>query len=263
MRAGASGRAVTAIAVVAGCALLAGRGSGAAGRRVASGSAGSPRSVGAGISRCGRPVRLGAGVAVAGWRLGAIRFLSPAAGVALTAPRIPCKVPLGPGRGEEVRFQAQPVRLAVSRDGGRRWVSRGGVIAATAQSPVGEQVVAASVREVWAVSDRGKLLATRNGGAIWTVQRLPAPVVDLADVGGSLWALACPRVTGLACRPVLERMVLPAGRWRPVPVPRLLSGPDLQLASKRPHAVDSLRPPRDRVVAPRSRAPAALRLSVL
>lgn len=229
-----SGRAAAVIAVVVGGALLAGCGAGTPGHRQASGPAGPARWAAAGVPPCGRSARLGSGMLVPAWRLGAVRFLSPATGVALTAPRFPCRIRVGSGRGERIEFRAQPVRLAITWDGGRRWVGRAGVIAATLQSPIVERVVAASVRQVWAVSNRGRLVATANGGQTWAVQRLPAPVVDAAYAGGSLWALTCPRVTGLACRPVLERMALSTGQWQPVPVPRLLSGLNPRLAVPSP-----------------------------
>lgn len=242
MKARVSGCAAIVTVVMVGSALLAGCGASAVGHQPAPGSAGPAWHAGAGMPRCGRSAPLGSGVAVAAWRLGAVHFLSATTGVALTAPRIPCEIPAGRGQGKEVGFQAQPVRLAVTEDGGRHWVTQMGVIPAIGQSPVIEQVVAASVRQLWAVSNRGKLLATTDGGATWAVQRLPARVVELADAGGSLWALACPRVTGLACRPVLERMVPPAGQWRRVPLPRLLSGLDPKLALPSPRRAVLLAP---------------------
>ena len=167
---------------------------------------------------CSGPARLAAGVSVAAWRLGAVRFVSPRYGVALTAPEIPCLRSMG-DMGTEVTSRAQPVRLAVTEDGGRHWVTRESVLPVTAQRAGGEQVAAVSGRDSWVFgSTAGELLVTRDGGAIWTVQPLPAPVVAAASAGGWLWALSCPpvsqaAVSQTACRPVVERMRLPDGAW--------------------------------------------------
>jgi photosystem II stability/assembly factor-like uncharacterized protein len=165
-------------------------------------------------------VRLGAGVMVPPWRLGAIDFLSPRLGVALTAAQVPCSS----GAGQGIGFPSQQVRLAVSSDGGREWITRGQVLAGGGPDPGFEQVAAASARQVWALTDNGRLLETRNGGRSWTPQPLPAPVVDIAQAGGTLWALACPRRTSSWCRPVLERLASPQAGWQRLPVPRLRSG---------------------------------------
>jgi hypothetical protein len=82
-------------------------------------------------ARCGGLVRVGAGVTVPPWRLGAIDFVSPRLGVALTAAQVPC----GSGAGQGTGFPAQQVRLAVSSDGGREWVTRGRVLAGGGPDP--------------------------------------------------------------------------------------------------------------------------------
>jgi len=210
------------IAVVAGCVLAAGCGPGAAVSGTANGTSapGSPRpaastapagSAGA-AARCRKPASLPAGAAVQAWRLGAVRFVSPDTGLALTAPRIDCDVPLGDGRGTEVYVQAQPVRLATTSDAGRHWVTSGTELPATAISVTGA-VAAVDGARTWVVSGTGKLLETGNAGATWAAQPLPAPVVAAASAGGWLWALSCPPVTGNWCRPDVERMKLPAGTW--------------------------------------------------
>jgi hypothetical protein len=154
------------------------------------------------------------------WRLGAIDFLSPRLAVALTAAQVPCS--LGPGQG--IGFPHQQVRLAVSRDGGRRWVTRGRVLPARGPGPGSEQVVAASPRRVWALTAGGHLLETRDGGGIWTRKPLPVPVTAIARAGTALWALACPRRAPSWCRPVVERLASPRAAWRRLPVLRLRAG---------------------------------------
>jgi hypothetical protein len=213
------------IAIVAACVLAAGCGPGAAISATANGTSapGSTRpavssaaaSSAAAAARCGEPASLPAGAAVPQWRLGAIRFVSPDKGLALTASRIECEVALGDGRGTEVYFQAQPVRLAETSDAGRHWVTSGTELAAAPQPAALEQVAAVDGARIWVVSGTGKLLVTANAGATWATQSLPAPVVAAASAGGWLWALSCPPVTGNSCRPDVERMRLPAGTWTP------------------------------------------------
>jgi photosystem II stability/assembly factor-like uncharacterized protein len=181
---------------------------------------------GRGQADCHDPERLPAGAAVSGWQLGAISFISAGTGVALTAPQVPCPGPLG----SSVLQRAQPARLAVSGNGGRSWSVQGAAIASEAQSAVRQQLVAASTRNVWALSSSGELLATTNGGREWTPQAVPRPAVALARAGRWLWVLSCPRASGAQCRPVLERMLLPSGRWQQLPLPRLSATLDPQLA---------------------------------
>lgn len=183
---------------------------------------------------CSGPARLGAGAGVAAWRLGAIRFTSPRAGVALTAPEIPCLRSMGT-MGTEVTMVAQPVRLAVTEDGGRHWATRGNVLPGTARAADG-QLAAASGPDSWVFGlAGGTLLATRDGGGTWAAQPLAAPVVAAASAGGWLWALSCPPVSQTGCRPVVERMRLPGGAWvrtRP-PAPTAGSSPWLAVLSGR------------------------------
>lgn len=185
-------------------------------------------------ARCARPAQLGAGVAVANWRLGAVYFLSPQEGVALTASSIPCDVP--ETGGHEVEFQRQPVRLALTEDGGRDWLTEGSPLSV---APVswGEQLVASSTQDVWAIAGHGQLLATTTAGGSWTSQPVPRPAVQLALSHQTLWALACPFVQ-TRCRPALERLTLPRGGWTRLAMPRPLISPNPELAA-----------PSDRIVA--------------
>ena len=112
----------------------------------------------------------------------------------------------------------------MSSDGGRRWVTRGQALPAGGPDAGREQVVAASPRRVWGLTGGGHVLETRDGGATWTPQPLPVPVLDIAGVGGTLWALACPRQTPSWCRPVVERLASPRAAWQRVPVPPLRAG---------------------------------------
>lgn len=210
------------IAIVTGCVLAAGCGSGAAVSATVNGvsAPGSTRpapssvpvSSASAAARCRKPASLPAGAAVQAWRLGAIRFVSADTGLALTAPWIECDVPLGDGRGTDVYFRAQPVRLAMTSDAGRHWVTSGTGLPAAPQGAL-EQVAAVDGARTWVVSGTGELLVTGNAGASWAAQPLPAPVVAAASAGGWLWALSCPPVTGNSCRPDVERMKLPAGTW--------------------------------------------------
>jgi photosystem II stability/assembly factor-like uncharacterized protein len=209
------------MAVALGCLLATGCGSGApSGSRPLS-TIRATRSAG-GVptapARCSGPEHLGAGVSVAAWQLGAIRFVSPTSGIALTASQVPCDRSLGPGRGTEATFLPQSVRLALTRDGGRHWVTTGSALPGTAQSPESGQVAAVSGPDVWVVSDTGALLATRDFGATWTTQPLPAPVVAAASADGWLWAASCPAASDNLCQPIVERMRLPGGTWTRTPL---------------------------------------------
>jgi hypothetical protein len=193
-----------------------GRASGGFGNSApASGGLGNSAPVGGGptAARCRRPAALAEGAAVQAWRLGAIRFVSADVGVALTAPQIECDVPLGDGRGTDVYFQGQPVRLATTRDGGRHWVTSGTELPADSQPAATEQVAAVDGARTWVVSGTGRLLVTGNAGATWAAQPVPRPVLAAASVGGWLWALSCPPVNANFCRPEVERMKLPGGTW--------------------------------------------------
>ena len=227
--------------VVLGCGMIAGCGSGMPGAPVPSASHGSASHGSASHGSashgsashggtCAGSARLAAGVSVAAWRLGAIRFASPRYGVALTAPEIPCLRSLG-NMGTEVSSVAQPVRLAVTEDGGRHWVTRGSVLPVTAGQAAGEQVAAVLGPDSWVVSGGAdELLATRDYGATWAVQPVAAPVVAAASAGGWLWALSCPPVSPARCRPVVERMRLPDGTWVRTPLVAAATAQDPWLA---------------------------------
>jgi len=198
---------------------------------------------------CSGPAELAAGSGVAAWRLGAFRFVSVRDGVAVTAPQVPCDRSLGT-MGIEVSWQAQPVLLAVTTDGGRHWVTRGRPLPGTGSgtgtgSEASMQVAAVDGAAVWVVGPSGAMFVTRDDGATWTRAPLQVPVLAAASAGGWLWELSCQAVSGqavpgLACPPVVERMRLPGGAWTrsDVPVPggvrdaslTVVSGQDAVLA---------------------------------
>jgi photosystem II stability/assembly factor-like uncharacterized protein len=153
-------------------------------------------------------------------QLGAIRFLSPQVAVALTTPYSACKTP---PPGQAPAAPTKPVRLAISRDGGRTWLAvQTSLPRTTRETPtdsVAEQLVATSTRDAWALTTQGQVAATQNGGTSWTVEALPRPVVQLKLAGRVLWALSCPQTTALFCRPVLERKPL-NGAWTRLPIPQ-------------------------------------------
>jgi hypothetical protein len=163
--------------------------------------------------------------------MGAMHFLSSSVGVGVTAAEFPCYVQVRSG-GVEVARQSQKVRLAISRNGGRHWLIVGGTLPVTpaATGAGGEQVVATSVRDVWALSSNGHVLVTSNGGGAWIVAPLPRPVVQLAVADRAVWALACPHTVRHLCRPVLDRTGSPGGPWTQLAIPQLASAPDPQIA---------------------------------
>ncbi|HXL93848.1 MAG TPA: hypothetical protein VN969_33360 [Streptosporangiaceae bacterium] len=159
--------------------------------------------------RCGTTeATLTAGMTVAQWRLGSVHFMSPGAGVAVTAAQIYCHSAAG------VVSQAQRVLLAVSTDGGGRWVTEGTALPAATV----DQVAAFSTRAVWALTSAGTLYATANGGRTWTRQRFPGPVLTITQADGELTALFH-RTSPYG--PGIDTLRLPGGSWRPVPVPPL------------------------------------------
>ena len=175
------------------------------------------------MTSCSAPASLGRNASIASARLGAIDFLSPEVGVALSAPEIPCSVPVGHGKGVNIFQHVQPVRLAVSTDGGRQWVTQGRPVSANTSTTksVVEQLVATSTKTAWALV-RGTLMVTVNGGTTWASQPLPTPVIDVEKSGSWLWALACPSSAGGArCSPVLERKPVTGGAWDKLPIPEL------------------------------------------
>jgi hypothetical protein len=181
--------------------------------------------------------RLPAGAPVAAWRLGAISFVSSRDGVALTAAQIPCIAGESPTLGVNIVNQTQQVRLAVSTDGGKRWVTRGAVLPNPGLYAGNEQLAATSLARVWAATGTSALFATSDCGTTWIGQPLRAPALDLTIASGALWVMSCPPAAGGFCSPVLEREALPAGRLVSERVPRLQSDGEPDLAVLSGHAV--------------------------
>lgn len=177
---------------------------------------------------CSMPTSLGSGVSIPPARLGAIDFLSPETGLALSAKAIPCEVPLGVGKGQNILQQAQPVLLAMTTDGGTDWVTEGAPISpsTTTATTAIEQVVAGSATMVWALDNEGTLLVTANSGTTWTAQSLPSPVLQIVKNGTWLWTLSCPSPSAPGtCSPVVERAPLTGGAWeRLAAIPQVESG---------------------------------------
>ncbi len=227
-------RALAAAVIAVVCAVVAGCGSGATAARSAPARSPAGGSAAAGSVPASSPghcrglAALAAGHEVGAWRLGVLQFTSAAAGVALTAARIPCDIPLGPGQGTEVSFQPQPVLLAASRDGGRHWVISGRPLPGGGTGPM--QVAAVAGRGVWVLNGAGTMLATSDDGATWVPQPLPGPVLSAASSGGWLWALSCPPAGAARCHPVVVHRSLTGGAWARtnLAVPLSFSG-DLRL----------------------------------
>jgi hypothetical protein len=98
---------------------------------------------------------VGQGVTVPPRRLGAIDFLSPRLGIALTAAQVPCSV--GPGQG--IGFPRQQVRLAVSSDGGVRWAP----IRAVNPQGAAASFDVFSPHQAWVLATGAGLWGTSNG----------------------------------------------------------------------------------------------------
>jgi photosystem II stability/assembly factor-like uncharacterized protein len=156
------------------------------------------------------PARAACGGAVAPDHLGAVHFLTPEVGVGLTASGPPC-----------------PPMLAVSHDGGRHWLTEGSPFPGRG---ITEQLAATSTNRAWAAVGDGPLMATTTGGDHWTVQPVPGPIVSTEISGPTLWTLGCPHANNVSCRPALARKLLPGGVWRRLPVPKLESDPEPELA---------------------------------
>jgi photosystem II stability/assembly factor-like uncharacterized protein len=186
-----------------------------------------PRSVrgaaGTAAQRCARLARLLPGVKFAAWHLGAVRFSSSLIGVGLTTSAIGCDYRLPTG-GIEVGQHEQVTQLATTSDGGRFWELTGVPVPATATgdavSP--EQLVATSSSDLWAVVGKGRLVATSDGGARWTVQPLPGLVSQIEVSGGSVWALTCVGVRpyAFACHPQLWRARTTGSGWSEAGLPQ-------------------------------------------
>jgi hypothetical protein len=132
--------------------------------------------------RCGTTkATLTAGMTVAQWRLASLHFISPGAGVAVTAAQIYCHSSAG------VVDQAQRVLLAVSTDAGSHWVTEGTALPAATVN----QVAALSTRVVWALTGRGSpdspgVDTLRLPGGSWR----PVPLPPLDAKGGTVPQLA-------------------------------------------------------------------------
>lgn len=211
-------RTLAATVIVVACAAVAGCGSSTAAARSAparSPAVGSAAASSVPISspgHCEGLAALAAGHEVGAWRLGVVQFTSPAAGAALTAARIPCDIPLGPGQGTEVSFEPQPVLLAASQDGGRHWVTSGRPLPGSGDTG-SMQIAAVAGSDAWAVNGAGTMLATSDDGATWVPQPLPGPVLSAGSSGGWLWALSCPPASAGRCHPVVARRSLTGGAW--------------------------------------------------
>ncbi len=145
---------------------------------------------------CGRPV--------APFELGAVHFLTRNVGVGLTTPAPRC----GP-------------MLAVSRDGGRHWLTEG---TGLADDSGVEQVIATSTNDAWAAVGTGRLMRTTDAGSTWTTDTPRGRVLALALSGRTLWMLACLGGSSFSCVAVLAHKALPDGAWT-ISSPRIASGP--------------------------------------
>lgn len=159
--------------------------------------------------------------------MGAVQFLSVRSGVGITAESFPCFRTIR--GGAEVGLQKQPVRLAVTGDGGRSWRISGGIVpvGSARDGAAAEQIVALSPADVWAVVGRGRLVATHDGGSEWQVQTVPSPVVATTIEKGFVWAACCShgatQPSSSACRPKLWRSRPANGAWRRVALPRTIA----------------------------------------
>jgi hypothetical protein len=157
--------------------------------------------------------------------MGAVQFLSPTAGIGLTAGTLICFK--HSKTGSQVSFKAQPVRVALSSDGGQSWRLTGTAapVGLTPSTPSGEQLVTASPARIWAIVGKGRLITTTDGGRRWRRVTIPGPVVELTRRGDRIWSVTCPHVTSrawpLACRPQVWRAPIGTGLWTQVSLPNL------------------------------------------
>ncbi len=172
---------------------------------------------------------------VSPWRMGAVQFFTPTDGIGLTASTLICSK--HSKTGSQVSLRTQPVRLALSSDGGRSWRLTGTVALAASTTPMtsGEQLVAASSNRVWAIGGNGGLLATADKGRSWRRVMIPGRAVQLARSGDHVWSLTCVKVKSRAwpsaCRPQLWRAPIGTGAWVRVMLPKLTAqDPDVNLA---------------------------------
>lgn len=181
------------------------------------------RPAAASAARCSSQLLLGAGVPIETWRLGVVRFLSPEVGIALSAAYVPCYVPLRRA-GNAVYWQRQPVRLAITHDGGKYWLTQGSTLPSGSLGQ-GESLAAISVNDIAAVTGAG-LFTTTDGGVNWSAQTLPAPVEQVAVGGDTWWALSCRQAGQHTCRPLLEHRQASAGQWVAVSLPKVWARPE-------------------------------------
>jgi photosystem II stability/assembly factor-like uncharacterized protein len=149
-------------------------------------------------------IRPACGGAVAPSSLAAIHFLTPEIGMGLTVPGHPCGT-----------------TLAVTRDGGWQWLAQGTALAGGGTE---EQLVATSTSDAWAAVGGGRLMATTDGGATWTVESPRGRVAALARARHALWMLDCLGGSGATCVEVPLRKVLPDGAWT-ITGPKLVATP--------------------------------------
>ena len=183
---------------------------------------------------CSRPVVVGTGAVVDGWRMGALTFSSAQNGVGVTAAEVWCNVSLG-REGVEPTLVPQTVLFAVTHDGGARWTTVGtpapGATLHRTIGGAGEQVVAASPARAWLLTAGGHVLATTDEGRSWAGAGAPAGAVQLRLTRGRLWVLACPAAAGrsVRCRLALARLDVVSGRWTRLSLPerQAVFGPQL------------------------------------
>lgn len=114
--------------------------------------------------------------------------------------------------------------LAVTRDGGRHWLTEGAALAGNAGV---EQLTATSTEDAWAVVGDGRLMSTTNAGATWTSQTPRGRVLALARSGRALWILDCLGGSDATCVSELVRKALPGGVWT-IASPKLAPNPPPQ-----------------------------------
>ena len=183
----------------------------------------SPIAAASAAQRCARLARLLPGVSFDAWHLGAAGFSSSSTGVGLTTSAIGCSHRLPTG-GIAVGEHPQVTQLATTSDGGRSWQLTGAPVPAsvTGGGLRPEQLVATSASDLWAVVGKGRLVATSDGGARWTVQHLSGTVSQIEIAGGSVYALTCVAVRphAFACHPQLWRAHTPGSGWSRVGLPQ-------------------------------------------